>query len=905
MSPRPVHYVLSTHWDREWYEPFQYFRYRLARLIDRLLEGWQSKQLHGPFQTDGQAILLEDYLEVHPEKTREIQQLVKDGYFKVGPWYILPDELLVSGESLIRNIQLGRKLARQWGGEPSNAGFLCDMFGHNSQMPQIFAGFGIRGAFVWRGINFFEKRHFIWESPDGTQMPAYRFGKVGYCSYAAQVRQAQNPYRITTEEELSRRLEAYLNEEAALTDVGPILAFDGGDHMEWDPIAYQVLSERMSKVDDQFTIHHTTLDDYLDVVLPELSKIKTTIKGELREPGRYIGSIDEQWLIAGVGSSRVWIKQMNADCETALCLWAEPINTLARVVIEQPYPEGFLDVAWKWLLQNHPHDSICGCSIDAVHADMAYRFHQSRQISERLTIEATRKIAASVSGEVKDGETRLVVFNPLPRPIDQSVELTLELPHHYPVCHTEMSGMDFPLAFHLNDVEGHELPYQLLSQINDRKRVRTFDNIFPQEYRVNEVKVAFPLKLPSLGYSTFTIQAGTPGMPTNHLHTQPIASLDHSMVNEKLGVKIDPYGTIDLMDLHKGLVYNNLLTFEDCGDVGDGWNFGPVIADQVFLSSAAKTDVALVHNGPYQATYRLRNVMEVPVEYDYAANTRCATLTSLVIDSRVTLRAGADWIEVETTVHNNVKDHRLRVLFPSGATNAKTYLADSPFDVVERFIALRPDNYLYREAEVEYKPQQSWTAVFDEERGLAIISPGLYESAVLDQPQRPIALTLFRSTRRTVNTNGEPDGQLQGPLTFRYWIVPLHGDPDRSRMFELAQRFSAGLRAVSFPIREMIEQYRQKQSLPPATGFLHIDGQVVMTSLRQTDQDVEVRLFNPNITPVGASLIFSKEFLRGKTPNSIQPVNFEGKSTGEELPVVHGKVEFTVQPKAIVTFRIS
>ncbi|MCB0049978.1 MAG: hypothetical protein KDE24_10605, partial [Caldilinea sp.] len=140
-----AHYVLSTHWDREWYQSFQNYRYQLVCLLDRVLAGLEDGRLRGPFQTDGQAIILEDYLEIRPERRSELERLAQAGKLVIGPWYVLPDEFLVSGEALIRNLRLGREIARSFGVEPSNAGFVCDLFGHNSQMPQIFAGFGIRG----------------------------------------------------------------------------------------------------------------------------------------------------------------------------------------------------------------------------------------------------------------------------------------------------------------------------------------------------------------------------------------------------------------------------------------------------------------------------------------------------------------------------------------------------------------------------------------------------------------------------------------------------------------------------------------------------------------------------------------------------------------------------------------
>ena len=379
---RKAHYVLSSHWDREWYQPFQDYRYRLVQLLDRVLERWQREELFGPFQTDGQAVVLEDYLEVRPERKEQIRQLVKEGRFVVGPWYVMPDEFLVSGESIIRNLMMGRKLARELGGQPSNAGLMCDTFGHNSQIPQIFAGFGIRGGFLWRGTNLIDQHLFRWRGADGTELPCYRFGKIGYCSYAVQVRAADPKLARPTAEQVEQRLQAFLEEENQKTQVGPLLLFDGGDHMEWDPHSYAVLARHFGLNGHEagqpngYAILHSSLDAYLDGLLPLANDIPVVLEGELREPGLYPLEEDTQWLIPGVTSSRVRIKQANALCENLLTQWAEPLNAFASTALGLPYPQGYLDVAWRWLIQNHPHDSICGCSIDAVHDDMVYRFRQ-------------------------------------------------------------------------------------------------------------------------------------------------------------------------------------------------------------------------------------------------------------------------------------------------------------------------------------------------------------------------------------------------------------------------------------------------------------------------------------------------------------------------------------------------
>ncbi len=224
--PKPnkirAHYVLSTHWDREWYQSFQNFRFQLVRLLDRVVDGLEDGRLHGPFQTDGQAIILEDYLEIRPDRRSKLEELAQAGRMVIGPWYVLPDEFLVSGESLVRNLRLGRNIARDYGVEPSNAGFVCDLFGHNSQMPQIFAGFGINAGLIWRGINHLQSRHVRWRSPDGTELLAYRFPVGGYCDFAFQVRHAREYDSTTTPARVAEDLRAYLRHEAEHTEVDPI-----------------------------------------------------------------------------------------------------------------------------------------------------------------------------------------------------------------------------------------------------------------------------------------------------------------------------------------------------------------------------------------------------------------------------------------------------------------------------------------------------------------------------------------------------------------------------------------------------------------------------------------------------------------------------------------------------------
>jgi hypothetical protein len=572
---------------------------------------------------------------------------------------------------------------------------MCDIFGHISQMPQILNGFQIPAAFLWRGTNPDGKRNLIWEGADGTQVAVYRFGGGAYCDYACQVRRAHDPSETKFDlEEFFDRLEGFLEREASGSDVSPLLAYDGGDHLAWDQEAYALMQEWAEIQNPNFELVHSSLDGYIDEMLPQMSQIQARLKGELREPGLEKPvqgdewfDADGQWLIPGVLSSRVRLKQANNECQTLLCHWAEPMSAMAHIFTGIPYPQGFLDVAWRWLIKNHPHDSIDACSIDQVHKDMEYRFDLCQQISTRLTIEALRSISANVMGNVAKDELRVSVFNPSPRNLDQVVEIPLEIPADWPTFN-ENFGFEPKPSFRIYDSQGNELAYQRLEQKIKQTRYRMRSTKFPQGVPFNQIKVALQLQTPATGYNTLTIRAGYKGEYTRHRRVPGMAVSHNAMQNEFLKVVIEPNGTLTLTDLTNGQVYEQLLTLEDRADIGDGWYFGESMNDQVFSSGLSAGEVALINDGPFQTTFLLRLKMQIPENFDFEHMYRSEKTIPLVISHYLTLRKGQSFLAVETVIDNTAEDHRLRVLFPSGA-QAETYLADSAFDVVERLIALR------------------------------------------------------------------------------------------------------------------------------------------------------------------------------------------------------------------------
>lgn len=894
-SKRIGHYVASTHWDREWYEPFQDYRFRLVNLLDEVIDTMKTDPDFRYFQMDGQVITIEDYLEIRPEREAEIRQLAQSGRLKLGPWYVLPDEFLVSGESIIRNLQMGLRLAQRFG-DPSRAGFLCDMFGHISQMPQILRGFGIDNAFLWRGVN--EVTHgamFRWQSPDGSEVIAYRFSpRSGYCAYAFRVRHGHEPDVIFDIETATKDFREYLDFETARCPTSAFLVFDGGDHMEIEPQTTTLLAEANKRFAD-VEIISSTLDAFVEDIRKECGRITKVFSGELRDPA-VLG--DEQWLIPGVLSSRVHLKQANARCETELCLWAEPFSVFAART-GRPYPEAFLNTAWRYLLQNHPHDSMCGCSIDQVHDDMLYRFNQSALIAAHVTRDALRHIAERVRlPEMGEKDIAVVVFNPCGEPIDGPVDLTLRFPECMDAVYQEWFGFEKKIGFRLYDADNRELPYQYVNQRQGRYGFRRPLRKFPVADVRHEVDVSVPLRVPAYGYTTIICRPVKE--PTRYPGT--LAVDDHTIENEFLKIGVNSNGTLVLTDKRTGQVYDRLLTLEDCADIGDGWYHGTAVNEQVFTSIGSSADIALTADGLCKATLTVRVTLNVPEQFQFGSKmARAGSLKPLIVVHHVTLRKGGDAVEVRTEVDNTVRDHRLRVLFPTGC-KATTYLADQAFDVVERPIALRADNAKLKEMEVETKPQQTWTAVYDERRGLAVITVGLRESAVRDQPERPIALTLLRSFVRAVLTSGNEGGQIQGRHEFQYRIVPLSGRPDVGRLCRMGQQLAAGVRAVQQEHRDVVgdrEGGPAGRTLPASQAFLTVAGRgAVVTALyrRHPGEDASVRVFNPTTRPMEVAITMPG------TRGQAKLTDFAG-TTIAAAPREGDKVCVSLRPKQIATIQ--
>lgn len=414
-----LHLVSHTHWDREWYLTYQHFRLKLVHLVDNLLDILENDRSYRHFMLDGQTVVLEDYLEIRPEREGELRAQIRTGRIGIGPWFILPDEFLVSPEALIRNLLEGDRICRSYG-RKMPIGYIPDTFGHIGQLPQILRGFNMQTAGVWRGIEDVPNQ-FVWQSPDGSSvLTAYLRG--GYGNAAGVL--AGGVERFTQEV-------ARLRDELAPHSPSPhLLLMHGVDHQEPDLNTARAVAVANVRLEDDRVLHSTLMEYFtaLQETIPQ--DTLPVITGELR-------SSRSSPLLPGVLSTRMWIKQRNNACQNLLERWAEPFSAWAEALRLQGHavpdayvraPAGVLRQAWRLLLLCHPHDSICGCSIDAVHEEMRPRFDQVEQMGEVVTAQSLSALAEQVQTAALPGqpEGALVVFNPGARQRTDLVSAAIE-----------------------------------------------------------------------------------------------------------------------------------------------------------------------------------------------------------------------------------------------------------------------------------------------------------------------------------------------------------------------------------------------------------------------------------------------------------------------------------------------
>ncbi|MBI2953779.1 MAG: hypothetical protein HYY30_05655 [Chloroflexi bacterium] len=930
--------VSHTHWDREWYLPFQRFRIRLVDLIDQLLDILDNEPDYRYFTLDGQTIVLEDYLEIRPENRERLARYIRSGRILVGPWYVLPDEFLVSPEALVRNLMLGHRIAQDFGGVMP-VGYLPDTFGHPAQIPQILRGFDLDCAVIYRGVQT-ETADFLWEAPDGSRAIT-TFLPGGYCN-AMQLTAA--PWRFLD------RLEQIVTTVKSMAATDTFLLMNGCDHLPPQRQILQVIDEANDRLDGNgnggsVRLEQGTLPQYFEHLRGAKAQLPV-IKGEFRKPrpGR---------VLPGVVSARMYLKQENFRSANALERYAEPLSALAWA-LGSDYPQPFLRQAWKHLIQNHPHDSICGCSVDEVHRDMMARFRWTQEIAQDLTYRAAEALAGRVAKAGDADEATFIAFNPLP-------QLRRDYVAQY------INFFDIGQEFHLRDHRGQVVPHQVIGRQRiwmnydpftrrielEGRRKPSMMGVAPSEldaivqatvwrqWRGEEVEVLVaPSEIPPCGYTAYSLVLGKP-TPRHSEACDDVASANMSggngsalplswdaarsavvstdlrvgedyVENDLLKVIVRPDGALDIVDKRDGATFSGLNVFESKGDAGDEYTCCPPEQDTVVTSRQFPPRITMVESGPVRATFEIRYEMLLPRGLTEDRTQRSAEMILCPLTVKVALAVRTPRIEVRAELDNSADDAILRVLFPTTIQSEWSF-AQGQFEVVQRPVAVAGEELEVtpgpdEEVPVNTYPQRNFVDVNDDQKGLAILNKGLAEYEVIPGSDGvTVALTLLRSvgwlSRPDLATrNGNagpfvpaPDAQCHGSQVFEYAILPHRSDWRMAEVQQEAERY------VALPTFTALRN--PAGHLPLEHSFVVVEpADLVLSALKKAEEDdaLILRVYN-----VASHLVLARVRF-GLPVREVRQVNLNEQDIDAKplFPDEHNTIVFPVEGHQIRTVKV-
>lgn len=951
MSTRHLILVPHTHWDREWYRTYEQFRYRLVELLDGLLDMLEEDPDFRHFTLDGQSILIDDYLEVRPGARGRLAKLVREGRILVGPWYVLPDEWLVSGEALIRNLRLGLRKARDLGGS-MNLGYVPDQFGHVGQLPQIFAGFGLEAAMLWRGVGAdVEETSFLWEAPDGTSLFTV-YLRHGY----------GNAVVLPLDSEgLAKRL----REAASLLEphsrIPTLLLMNGSDH-QFPQAGLPAALERAVRSLPGWSAEIGTLPGFVARAKRESTSDLPVHRGELRSGLRTP-------LLPGCASARLSQKQRDFENDRLLTRYLEPLATWLSALGGEPDVE-VIDLAWRIALENHPHDSICGCSVDGVHEQMETRFQRVAELAgahlERVAWDWARAVAVPQDGFGRGAGESLVVWNPNaagPTEVDALIEADL------PVSRGKLKTV------HLRDAEGRRIPARVELV---EPAMRAYDWVFPphvlemllpgltgdfagaylREVRVGEtgaqltldfqlarspsgfdaepvkrailgrledgqveeirvrgqviprIRLRFVDDLPGHGLRVYRLAPGRAqrGKDRGRLRGERRADGGVCIANDVWSVEVAADGRVSLWNQILGARIEDALWVVSEGDRGDEYNFDPVPGAvrverpdrvRVSLGLASENEVSAV----IAAKYR------VPSELAPDRDARGKSSVLLPVTLRIRLVAGLDRLDVEGSVDNTARDHRLR-LHVRAPFAAQRFEVESAFEIAERPID-PPRDAFGSESPSEFPvgatPQRSFATLDDGQRALTVANRGSAEVDAVPEADgtTSLAITLLRAVgwlsrgdlRLRPGAAGPgletPGAQVAG-LHRAEFSIRLHPVDSVERVSE-AHRFAN-------PARAWIGGGPVDAPLADGARLVEIDDPAVVVSAIEPrpDRRPVLRLYNASAQPRTVALRWN-----GSGARAIEPVDLMERSVQDgTVSTEETRATLFLRPWGIATLRI-
>lgn len=834
MKKTKVHVVPHSHWDREWYFTTSRSKIYLMKDFKDVLDTLEEQEEFKFFMIDAQASLLDDYLKWRPEDENRIKDLVQRKKLVIGPWYTQTDQLVISGESIVRNLYYGIERCKDFG-EHMKVGYVPDSFGQSAQMPQIYRGFGIDSSLFWRGVSddMVDHTEFNWKGSDGSEVLAVQI-PFGYY-YGGNIPE--------NEEDLKQYLVDQINPLKAKASTNNVYFPNGFDQAPIRKNLPEIL-KKANEIDENNTYEISTIENYIAAVRSERNEFKI-LEGEFVN-GKHMR------IHKSIFSSRADLKIMNNKLENYIVNVLEPLLTLSHSLGNE-YPHLVMKDIWKLMFENAAHDSIGSCNSDTTNEDVYTRYKQARDLSINLLDLHMRLISTQIKNN--NEEISITLFNSLPKNRNEVVEFEAYIP-----------GEDFIIK----NNKGEELAYIV------KEKEDITDYVLTQTIRLNpskkiyipqqvfRAKIALVAKdVPSLGYTQLVLELNK----KNKCEVEVNNSKE--IENKYYKITANDNGSVDILDKLSNKVYKNQGVIEDNGDDGDSYNYSPPRKD-IYVSSLDSSVTVETFKSAVQEEMILDFSMKIPVSLEERAEGKVSVI--MPVKMKITLNKDEEVIKFNAKINNKeALSHRVRVLFNTDIAS-KFSIADQQFGIIKRPTVLREDlalwerdNRNWQEKPITIEAMQSFVTLEDEQKGVAVITNCVREYEIVGKDFDTIALTLFRSfgymgrenlLYRPGRASGEkiiatPDAQLLGELDFEFGLYIYNDKFDNSNVANTAQRFLAPIQAyeyADFLNGRLIFSFRDEEPIYDNEYSLmkFEDENFTMSAIKKEEHGdgIVVRLFN-------------------------------------------------------------
>ncbi|MBM7541010.1 mannosylglycerate hydrolase [Amphibacillus cookii] len=837
MTKTKVHVIPHSHWDREWYFTSSRSTVYLIKHMKEVLSTLEEKEGFPFYLMDAQTSLIEDYLKYCPEDEDRIKTLVSQKRLLTGPWYTQTDQLVISQESVVRNLLYGTRFSDQLG-HTFKMGYVPDAFGQGANMPQIYKSFGIERFLFWRGVadNRLKQTEFVWKGSDGTQVLAVQM-PFGYY-YGGNI-----PEDINDTKAYLTTMIGALEEKASTKHVYFPNGFDQA------PVRKNLpeLVETFNQMDEDRSYVMNSPEVFFDEVEADASELPV-ITGELTE-GKH------SRIHKSIFSTRADLKQKNNQIENYLTNCVEPILTISHS-LGNAYPHKQLEEIWKLMFENAAHDSIGGCNSDETNQDVTFRYKLANDKAKNLLDLHMRLISERIPYQQ---DLNFTLFNPLPYQRSGTFNITLYIPDE---------------AFTIKDTDGQVIPYTIL----DKADVTEY--VLNQTIQLNPSKdIYLPKKIylanllisvqntSGLGYTSYYLDLDKEA-PKQEL----LVSFNRAIENDFYKVSLADNNTLTITDKRSGSTFTNQMLFVENGDDGDSYNYSPP-RDDLFITSK-ESECLSVKRETGELEERLTIKLKMLVPYDLKDRAAGINDQPFIIEAQVSLRKDEEWLRFNAKVNNQVLSHRLTVQFDTKlASHFST--ADQLFGVINRPVRLPEmdvwEKEAWHETPISIEPMQSFVALHQEEQTVAVLTEGVREYEIVGEQYDTIQLTLFRTFSHMGKTDllyrpgrasGEtivetPDAQLLGELSSSFALVYKGCSFDESHIAKLAKSYLSPMQAYQFSDflnGRLIYAFRDEEKTNPLTYQLadFNDMTAVVSAIKKTEDSDHylVRVFNPYLNQV-------------------------------------------------------